>query len=225
VAVAGCSHSEYVCTLIENGTTAMTKQAIELMFGLYRRTILAFLFSRPGEDFHVRELARELQIPVGSLQRELKALTSAGLLRRQRVGNQVRYRVDTTHPLYQDLASIFNKTLGVAGVIRDALAELQQSIDFAFVFGSVAKGQEASHSDIDLMVLGHVSFEQAVNAIWPAQERLNREINAVVMTAAEFASKARDGDGFEHRVASQAKLFVIGSSDDFEKLVGNRAIA
>jgi DNA-binding transcriptional ArsR family regulator len=93
----------------------MTKQAIDLMFGLYRRTILAFLFSRPTEDFHVRELERELEIPVGSLQRELKALSAAGLLRQQRVGNQVRYRVDPAHPLYEDMAAIFRKTLGIAG--------------------------------------------------------------------------------------------------------------
>lgn len=203
----------------------MTKQAVELMFGLYRRTILAFLFSRPAEDFHVRELQRTLEIPVGSLQRELKALSAAGLLRRRRVGNQVRYQVDPGHPLYEDLTGIFRKTLGIAGVIRDALAELAESIDIAFVFGSVAKGQEAPLSDIDLAVLGDVSFEQVVNAVWPAQERLNREINAVVMKAAEFEAKVRAGKGFVGRLASDPKLFVMGTPDDFEKLVGNPATA
>lgn len=203
----------------------MTKQAIELMFGLYRRTILAFLFSCAGEDFHVRELERELQIPVGSLQRELKALSAAGLLGQQRVGNQVRYRVNPMHPLYEELAGIFRKTLGVAGMIRDAMEGLEASIDVAFVFGSVARGQEAPLSDIDLMVLGNVSFEQVVNAVWPAQERLRREINAVVMTAVEFANKVGDGKAFESEVASQPKLFVKGTPDDLEKLVGNRAIA
>jgi predicted nucleotidyltransferase len=177
------------------------------------------------EDFHVRELERELQIPVGSLQRELKALSSAGLLRQQRVGNQVRYRVDPAHPLYEDMAAIFRKTLGIAGVIREALTDLKESIDVAFVFGSVAKGQEATLSDVDLMVLGGVSFEQVVNAVWPAQERLHREVNAVVMTAVEFTSKARAGTGFVSRVVAEPKLFVMGTSDDLEKLTGNPATA
>lgn len=203
----------------------MTSQAVELMFGLYRRKILAFLFSRPEEDFHVRELQRELTIPVGSLQRELKALSAAGLLHRRRVGNQVRYRVDPEHPLYEDLAGIFRKTLGIAGVIHDVLEGLADSIDIAFVFGSVAKGQEAPLSDIDLAVLGDVSFEQVVNAVWPAQERLNREINAVVMTAEEFGSQARAGNGFVSRIASDSKLFVMGTPNDFEKLIGNPATA
>ncbi len=203
----------------------MTKQAIELMFGQYRRTILAFLFSRPTEDFHVRELSRELQIPVGSMQRELAALADTGLLRKQRVGNQVRYQVDSAHPLYEELAGIFRKTLGIAGVIRDALDELDSKIDLAFVFGSVAKGQEASPSDVDVMVVGDVSFEQVVNALWPAHERLNREINPVVMSTAEYAGQARESGGFVSRVLAEPKLIVMGSPDDLGKPVGHTTTA
>jgi predicted nucleotidyltransferase len=203
----------------------MTTQAIDLMFGLYRRKILAFLFSRPTEDFHVRQLERELEIPVGSLQRELKALSAAGLIGRRQVGNQVRYRVDPGHPLFEELAGIFRKTLGIAGVMRDALASLADSIVSAFVFGSLAKGQESSTSDVDLMVLGGATFEQVVNAVWPAQERLNRAVNAVVMTPAEFASGVRTGEGFVSRVMAEPKLFVMGTSDDLEKLVRNPPVA
>jgi predicted nucleotidyltransferase len=195
------------------------------MFGLYRRRILAFLFSHPTEDFHVRQLERELQIPVGSLQRELKALSAAGLLGRQRVGNQVRYRVDPSHPLFEELAGIFRKTLGIAGLMQDALAPLADSIVIAFIFGSVAKGQESSPSDVDLMVLGSATFEQVVNAVWHTQDRLNREVNTVVMTPDEFASGAGRAQGFVSRVMAEPKLFVIGTSDDLEELVGNPPVA
>lgn len=199
----------------------MTTQAIDLMFGLYRRTILAFLFSRPTEDFHVRQLERELEIPVGSLQRELKALSAAGLIRRRQVGNQVRYRVDQGHPLFEELSGIFRKTLGLAGVMREALAPLADSIVSAFIFGSVAKGRESPTSDVDLMVVGGVTFEQVVNAVWPAQERLNRAVNPVVMTPAAFATAARTGEGFISRVMDESKLFVMGTSDDLGQLVGD----
>lgn len=203
----------------------MTAQAIELMFGQYRRKILAFLFSRPTEDFHVRQLERMLQIPVGSLQRELKALSAVGLIGRQRVGNQVRYRVEPGHPLYEELSGLFRKTLGIAGVMRDALAPLAESIVSAFVFGSVARGQESSFSDVDLMVLGSATFEQVVNAVWPTHESLNREVNPVVMTPAEFASGVRAGQGFASRVMAEPKLFVLGTSSDLEKLVGDPPVA
>ena len=47
----------------------MAKQAVELMFGAYRRGLLAQLLLRPDEDFHLRELERMTGIPAGSLHR------------------------------------------------------------------------------------------------------------------------------------------------------------
>ena len=90
-----------------------------------------------------------------------------------------------------------------------------------FGFGSVARGQEYSFSDVDLMVLGSATFEQVVNAVWPTHERLNREVNPVVMTPAKFASGVQAGQGFVSRVMAEPKLFVMGTSNDLEKLVGD----
>jgi len=85
-------------------------------------------------------------VPAGSA-RELKLLSDAGLLVREPVGNQVRYRANRDHPIYPELAEIFRKTFGLADVLRDALAPLGKSIDLAFVFGSVAQGKERSASE------------------------------------------------------------------------------
>src|SRR5690606_41821343 len=74
------------------------------------------------ETFYVRELARLTGVPAGSLHRELKLLTGAGLLRREPAGNQVRYRVDIECPVYEDLAAIFRKT---AGRSEEHTSELQ----------------------------------------------------------------------------------------------------
>jgi len=38
--------------------SVLAKQAVELMFGAYRRELLAQLLLRPDEDFHLRELER-----------------------------------------------------------------------------------------------------------------------------------------------------------------------
>jgi len=107
----------------------MAKQAIELMFGAYRRELLAQLLLRPDEDFHLRELERMTGIPAGSLHRELKALFEAGLLLKERQGNQVRYQANRASPVYEELASIFRKTVGLAGVLSDGLADLSGRID------------------------------------------------------------------------------------------------
>ncbi|WP_411161777.1 nucleotidyltransferase domain-containing protein, partial [Chromohalobacter sp. HP20-39] len=46
------------------------------------------------------------------------------------------------------------KTSGLADVLAEALIPCSDQIDAAFVFGSVARGQEVADSDVDVMVIG-----------------------------------------------------------------------
>jgi DNA-binding transcriptional ArsR family regulator len=73
----------------------MLKQPIEFMFSPYRRRVLAVLFLRPDEQFHVRQLERMTGVSAGSLDRELKVMAESGLLYREKIGNQVFYRANT----------------------------------------------------------------------------------------------------------------------------------
>ena len=84
-----------------------------LFFGTNRRKILALLLLHPDKSFYLRELARITDIPAGgSLNRELKLLTNAGLLTRTTVGKQVRYQANRDSPVFTEFASIFRKTAG-----------------------------------------------------------------------------------------------------------------
>lgn len=195
---------------------------IELLFNSYQRQILALLLLR-NEAFHVREIARLTGVPAGSLHRELKALSEAGLLLRQPAGNQVRYHANKSNLIYPELAEIFRKTVGLADVVRDALALLAKKIDLAFVFGSVAQGRERSTSDIDVMVLGKAPFASVVGALAALRTRLGREINPVVMTKADFRKKYLAMDRFAVRVSKEPKIFLLGTADDFGKLAQDRA--
>lgn len=202
----------------------MAKQVVELMFGAYRRKLLARLLLRPDEDFHVRELARMTGIPAGSLHRELRALAESGLLRKARQGNQVRYRADRDCPVYEELAGIFRKTIGLAGVLHDALADLADRIELAFVFGSLAVGRQRSGSDVDLFIIGDLSLLEIVEALSEAQGRLAREINPVVMTAETFIARQEADDRFVAGVLDEPKIFVMGNADEFAELAEHRAV-
>ncbi len=197
----------------------MTKQPIEFMFSPYRRQLLARLLLRPDEQFHVRELGRMTGISAGSLHRELKAMAESGLLVREKIGNQVFYRADTHCAIYEELAAIFRKTLGLASLLNNALSRIAGRIQVAFVFGSMASGQQNAGSDIDVCVLGDVSLLEVVKALSPAQETLGREMNPVVMTTKIFAEQSAKQDRFVTRVASEPKVFVVGDEDELAKLV------
>jgi predicted nucleotidyltransferase len=189
----------------------------ETLFGEYRRRVLALLLLRPDEEFHVREISRLTSVPVGSLHRELKTLAEAGLVSRQTFGNQVHYRVSRDCPIFQELASILRKTSGMADVLRQALLPLAGTIDFAFVFGSVARGEEKRGSDVDVFVVGSASFAEVVLALAEKQADLGRDINPVVMGREEFLAKLGAGEHFVSRVLGEPKIFLMGSENDLGK--------
>lgn len=200
------------------------KQPIELMFGVYRRRLLATLLLRPDEKFHVRELGRMTEISVGSIHRELKAMFEAGLLLRTRVGNQVHYQANQASPIFNELAAIFRKTIGLASLLHDSLIHLAGGIDWALVFGSMATGKQTHSSDVDVLVLGDVSFLEVVKAFSPIQAKLAREINPVVMTTNKFITQLKMKDRFAERVFAEPKIFVMGGEDDFREFAEDQAV-
>jgi len=197
------------------------RQLVELLFGDYRRRILALLLLHPDHGYYLREIERLTGVPAGSLHRELRALADTGLLVRSASGSQVRYQVDRTCPIYEELASIFRKTSGLVDVLREALAPLGAAVRLAFVFGSVAQGKERATSDVDVMVVGSATFEQVVEALVPTSEQLGREVNPVVMAADAFRSKYKSGDRFVSRITREPKLFVIGDAGELRKLAND----
>jgi predicted nucleotidyltransferase len=193
-------------------------QLVDVLFGAYRRQILGLLLLRPDESFYVREIARLTGVPAGSLHRELKLLTDAGLLRRTPAGNHVRYQVDRDCPIQEELAGILRKTTGLADVLREALAPLAAKIRVALVFGSLAQAKEQATSDIDVLVVGSASFAAVLEAFGGAVQRLKRDVNPVVMTRAAFAAKLAARDRFTTRVAREPKVFLLGNASEFREL-------
>lgn len=200
---------------MRSNLSRQSPQLVEILFGAYRRKILALMLLHADESFYVREIGRLTEVPPGSLHRELKLLSEAGLLQRTVAGNQVRYQADRTCPLYVELAGIFRKTAGLADVLRDALAPLAAKIQLSFIFGSVAQGKEGATSDVDVLVVGSVSFASVVEAVSSASDRLRRSVNPVVMTKTIFGGKVATRDRFVARVLREPKIVLMGNLNEF----------
>lgn len=184
------------------------------LLGSNRAALLAALLLRPEESLHVREIARLTGASPGSVHRELKAFTALGVLTRKEVGRQVFYAADRACPVFEELAGLLRKTVGLVDVIRQALQPFSERIRAVFLYGSMAAGVETAHSDVDVMVIGDLSFADAVGALAMAQEKLKREVNPTVMKASDFVSKRESGDGFVAAVWKAPKLWVMGNEDE-----------
>jgi DNA-binding transcriptional ArsR family regulator len=199
----------------------MHQSLASILFPEYRRRVLALLLLRPEEALHGREIARRTGLPAGTITRELTRLAQAGLLKREKRGNQQVYSAETGASIFTEVASILRKTSGLADVLVEALAPLAPALRVAFVFGSMAQGRETAGSDIDVMLIGDVGFGQAVEALHPAQSVLGREVNAQVFSEAEFRAKALT-EPFLVDALAKPKLFLIGNEHDLEELAGHQ---
>lgn len=188
------------------------------LFGKTRQAVLALLFSHNDESFYLRQIVRATGAGLGPVQRELKNLTESGVIIREARGRQVYYRANAKCPIFDDLKSIVSKTFGMAYIIRQSLSIALDEIRVAFIFGSIASGNEDKMSDIDVMVIGNISFGDTVNLLSSAEEKLAREINAVVYPVAEFRQKLKEGHHFVRNVMDSQKIFITGDQDELERL-------
>jgi predicted nucleotidyltransferase len=189
-----------------------------VLFGQSRRSILALLYGHADEQFYFREIARRAGTGIGATQRELGQLTDAGLLHRLRRGNQVYFRANRKNLIFEELKSILAKTSGIRDILQEGLAPLADRVKLAFVYGSIARGDEEASSDVDLMVVGKVSFKDVVAALSEIERKLGREVNPTVFGPREFREKLAAKNHFLSTVAKEKKLFVIGDEREFRRL-------
>jgi predicted nucleotidyltransferase len=191
------------------------------LLGPFRTRVLSALLLHPKTAWHARELARRIGGLPGSTSREPVKLADAGILLRQAIGNQVHYRANRDCPIFAELAGLLRKTSGMATVLTDALLPVVEHIQCALVFGSVARGEETTHSDVDILVLAEIGFAEVIEALHPAQEEIQREINPVVYRTDDFRAKLASNNTWAREVVEKPKLFLVGDADVFAKLVEN----
>jgi predicted nucleotidyltransferase len=192
------------------------------LFPKARREILGLLYGHRDRSFYLREIVDRTGLGMGHVQRELRRLSRAGILQQSRKGRQVYFQANESCPIYPELRGLVKKTIGAADVLTQALAPLSSRIVVAFIFGSLARGEERSASDVDLMVLGRASFAQVVEAVRAAESQVLRAINPTVYSPREFRAKLQAGHHFLNSVMRREKLFVLGDEDELRKLLEKR---
>jgi len=190
------------------------------LFNQTRRALLALFYEHTDESYYVNQIVRSLVKGSGAVQRELRLMTEAGLIVRTQKGNLVFYQANSKSPIFNELRDIVRKTLGAAGVIKKALEPMADKIRVAFIFGSVARSTDDRASDIDLVLIGPMSFDDVVFSISKAQDILRREINPVVYPVGEFKKRLAEKHPFVLEVMQGKKIFIIGDENELGKLAG-----
>jgi predicted nucleotidyltransferase len=181
-----------------------------------RAGVFTILFGLGQKELHNREIARRSELSEAAVRQELGKLVHLDLVRLRKDGNRVYYSANRSHPLYHEIHSIVLKTTGLVDVLADALADLR--VETAFVFGSIAEGEATSDSDVDILIIGRIGLMEVSKLLSGVSERLEREINPIVMSREEYIGRIRTDDHFANNVIKGDRLFIKGDPDEFEAM-------
>jgi predicted nucleotidyltransferase len=191
----------------------------DALFSSAQQPILACLFGRPEQWFHVKELIRLTGLGSASVQREVNRLERGGLIETRRIANLRQVRVFAGSPIFDELRLIVLKTFGVVEILREALSPLAPEIKLAFVYGSVAQGNDHASSDVDVMLISEtLGYGQITPALESAERQLGRDVQITQYTQEEFLDRKRKNHPFLAEVLRQPKLMVIGTEDDIDRI-------
>ncbi len=191
----------------------------DALFTKTQQRVLGLLYGKPDKSFYTNEIVRWADMGRGTIRRELDRLVSAGLLVSSRIGNQLHYQANPDNSIYNELLAIVRKTFGIADVIRSALLTVDEQLDLAFIYGSVAKGEDTASSDIDLLVITDtLGYTDLMSALTDAEKLLGRPINPSIYTMEQIENKLEQKNAFLTRVMELPKLWIKGRDDDIGKV-------
>jgi len=190
----------------------------DALFTKTQQRVLGLLYGKPDKSFYTNEIMRWADMGRGTIRRELDRLVSSGLLVVSREGNQHHYRANPDNPIYNELVSIVRKSFGIVDVIRAALSPVDDQIILAFVYGSIAKGEDTACSDIDLMIVTEsLAYADLMAVMAGAEQLLGRPINPSIYAKGDIKKKLKEENSFLTRVMEQPKLWVKGGEDDISE--------
>lgn len=180
---------------------------IDFLLTERQQKMLRALLLHPDRQYGSNELIAIGGPGTGAGRRILDRFEQSAIVVKSARGNQRLYSVNTRHPIYAELRSICMKTFGIADVIAEELALFKDSIDLAFVFGSLAEGAERPNSDVDLMVVGRLDVFDLGEPIERIERALGRQVDLNLHTPEEW--KALQGDHITEAILKKKKIVVF----------------
>lgn len=183
----------------------------DALFGGTQQRVLGLLFGQPDRSFYASEVIALARGGSGAVQRELARLAQSELVTVRLSGNQKHYQANPASPVFDELCGIVRKTMGLAEPMREALAPLAERIKAAFIYGSVAKRQDAAGSDIDLMVVSdEVTYADLYERLEAVSQKVGRPVKPTIYTSVELAKRVATGGAFVKRILEQPKIWLKG---------------
>ena len=158
-------------------------------------------------EMYVQEMARRLHLDDGNLAKKLKELEKEGILTSRERGREHYYSLNRSFPLLKEYKQIILKTVGLESILKSLLHDIH-GLEEAYLFGSYARNEMDSASDIDLLVVGEHDTVELRKKLSIVQKTVDREINLVSMSREEYNRRKKE-DSFIKSLQKSRKISLI----------------
>ena len=150
-----------------------------------RIKILMRLFLNPKQHAYLRELANEFNASPSQVRDELRQLNDAGFLESTKNGRQINYKANQKHPLFHELQSMVQKSLGMDRIL-DSILERLGNLEEAYLIDDYAEGKDTGI--IDLVLIGNIDQKNLADLVLKTERYIDRKIRTLVVQSDEWAT-------------------------------------
>ncbi len=140
--------------------------------------ILKFFAANSGATLYESEIAKSIQISVGSANQSLKELFKKEMVSLEKRGNMNFYSLNLDNPLVRQFK--ITQTISELNGLINKLKAISKRV---ILFGSCAEGLDTENSDIDMAIVSQE--EQEVRKLIK-QQKTTREIQSLIFNSKDF---------------------------------------
>ncbi|MFZ6022455.1 MAG: winged helix-turn-helix domain-containing protein [Patescibacteria group bacterium] len=164
----------------------------------------------------LRELSRIVKLQVHAVGREISLLKKANLLIEEKTPSKNFYSLNTDHPFFGEIVSLFHKSYGVGGMIMNN-RDVFSGTDFLLLTSYFLFRQEKGKYDIDLLIVGAPKIDQVSIFLHNIETSLQRELLYTIITPGDFKNRKQKLDPFTWNILEKPSVLLIGKQEDLLK--------
>jgi predicted nucleotidyltransferase len=173
--------------------------------------ILRIFHNHPTREFCLEDLRKILKRSTGTIHPPLSELADLGILNARRAGRTTLYTLNRSNPFVISVRKVFRTE---KDFMRRAAEEFVRKISkdgiiSVILFGSVARGESVTGSDIDLLVIyskNRKIVEENVSSTAEDYSKKGVYISPVYYSRREIADMARKYNSFVIRVQDEGRV-------------------
>lgn len=183
------------------------------LFGSPARVkILSAFLTKPDEKYYLRQLARDLELQVNSVRREIINLEEIGLIipidGETKAKEKKYYTINKGFLLFPEMKALFIKSQVLS---TKEFAENVQKLYTPKLLILAGFFVEDVNSKTDILIVGKINKEKFIKTVRDLEVMIGREVNYTIMEEKEYLYRREVLDIFLNKIMEGQKIIVSDS--------------